>query len=270
MSETDETKSESWGRETLESMLGVIAYICYSKIRANPNAKNSAIFKGFNNRSAGPLWGLLKECSTDLKDEDEFSKGVIDLTEIHNELLQQAVTKINQDKHGKESKGLNYQQILVSIGNVLHKMFGNSLLGYFEDIKLKRFSSGEYSGLFRGIQGPSGPFPNVFYYEGKENPTPGYVYLVCQQKETALNLSPLIISGLTLLPGHAGPEIHFYDTCNNTNEIFGFKAVQKSDEVKISSDEFSSIFKEIFPMREYDQSNQILQGIKLQKRNLEP
>ena len=220
--------------------------------------------------SAGPLWGLLKGCSTDLKDEDEFSKGVIDLTEIHNELLQQAVTKINQDKHGKESKGLNYQQILVSIGNVLHKMFGNSLLGYFEDIKLKRFSSGEYSGLFRSIQGPSGPFPNVFYYEGKENPTPDYVYLVCQQKETALNLSPLIISGLTLLPGHAGPEIHFYDTCNNTNEIFGFKAVQKSDEVKISSDEFSSIFKEIFPMRECDQSNQILQGIKLQKINLEP
>ena len=63
LAETSEDGMEKWGRETLESMLMVASYICYAEGCAYAKGKASSLFKGFEHRSAGPLWDLLKRCA---------------------------------------------------------------------------------------------------------------------------------------------------------------------------------------------------------------
>ncbi len=268
LAETSEDGLEKWGRETLECMLCVAAYVCYAECLSQEGASSSAMFKGFEHRSAGPLWDLMNRCAKTLGDRCVFSKHATALTagDIASE-LGSVVSEVAQAKHGKIARDLNYPRIIGRVGNALAKLFSEQHMGYFEDVQHAQFSFGKFKGIFRSMQGPNAPFGNLFEYEGDQGIPPGLVFLVSPERGLALNLSPLIISGLKPLPGLGGPEVHLFDIHRRKEDVFGFKAVQEDEEFRLESDgKLGEIHTRLSAMRDADTANPVLVELKLSRK----
>ena len=237
IAETNRDGIQRWGRETLECMLTVVAYICYAECCLHTDKSSSSLFKEFAHRSAGPLWNLLKKAAARVGEKANFSVFWHDLLsgEVKKE-LDHVVTEITQEKHGKLARGLDYQRIIGLVGNVLAKAFDDHHIGYFEDVRQKPFSFGTFDGVFRSIQGPSPPFVNLFRYEGEKPLPSGFVFLISPDKGTAMNLSPLLVSGLRTFPDSRGSEVYMFDIHRSKDNAFCFRAVQEAEELKLSRD----------------------------------
>jgi hypothetical protein len=61
MSEMDRERRMHRGRDAVEALLTLAAYTALMERGAHLRQRDS-LFKGFAHRSAGPLWGLLKQC----------------------------------------------------------------------------------------------------------------------------------------------------------------------------------------------------------------
>ena len=268
VAETSKEGLEKWGRETLECMLSVAAYVCYMEWLADKGASASSMFKGYDHRSAGPLWDLLNRCSKKLGDRAIFSKFAAALTtsDIASE-LNAAVNEVAQAKHGKVARGLDYPRIIGLVGNVLAKSFAENHMGYFEDVRQTPFSFGSFEGIFRSIQGPHAPFGNLFEYQGERSVPPGLVFLISPKRGLALNLSPLIVSGLKPLPGTRAPEVHLFDIHRRNGDAFGFKAVQEDEEFRLEAvGKFGLIHRQLSALREGTRVEPVLRELKLSRK----
>ncbi len=268
IAETSKEGLEKWGRETLECMLSVAAYVCYVEYLAKAGTSAASMFKGYEHRSAGPLWDLLNKCSKALGERAIFSKYAAALTrgDIASE-LNSAVNEVAQAKHGKAARGLDYPRIIGLVGNVLAKSFAENHMGYFEDVRQAQFSFGNFEGIFRSIQGPHAPFGNLFEYQGEQGVPSGLVFLISPERGLALNLSPLIISGLKPLPGMKGPEVHLFDIYRHKDDTFGFKAVQEDEEFRLEADSnFGEIHEQLSAMREGPALDPVLRKLKLSRK----
>ena len=268
VAETSKERIEKWGRETLESMLSVAAYICFAEYCAKGRKKTSSMFKGYAQRSAGPLWDFLKKCSNKLGNEGIFSDHMIALTngEIALE-VDSAVNEVAQEKHGKIASGLDYPRIIGIVGNTLAKLFVENHMGWFEDVKLEQFSFGKFSGIFRSVQGPHAPFGNLFEYQGDQSIPPGLVFLISPERGIALNLSPLILSGLKSSPRLKAHEVYLYDIYRHKEHEFAYKAVQEDEEFRLAAKgRFSGIHSQLSDMRENDGLITLFNGLKLVRR----
>ena len=130
-----------------------------------------------------------------------------------------------------------------------------------------QFSFGSFEGIFRSIQGPHAPFGNLFEYQGEQGVPSGLVFLISPERGLALNLSPLIISGLKPLPGMKGPEVHLFDIYRRKEEAFGFKAVQEDEEFRLEADgKFGAIHGQLSAMREGEGLDPVLRELKLSRK----
>ena len=268
IAETSRDGLQKWGRETLECMLSVAAYVCYVEYLAEAGTSSSSMFKGYEHRSAGPLWDLLNRCSKALGDRAVFAEYAVALTtgDIASE-LNAAVNGVAQAKHGKVARELDYPRIIGLVGNVLAKSFAENHMGYFEDVRQAQFSFGSFEGIFRSIQGPHAPFGNLFDYKGERGVPSGLVFLISPERGLALNLSPLIISGLKPLPGMKGPEVHLFDIYRRKEDAFGFKAVQEDEEFRLEADgKFGAMHGQLSAMREGSLGDPVLKDLTLSRK----
>ena len=269
IAETSKDGLEKLGRETLECMLSVAAYVCYAECLAEGGTSSSSMFKGYEHRSAGPLWDLLNRCSRALGAKAVFSKYATALTtgDVASE-LNSVVNEVAQAKHGKIARSLDYPRIIGIVGNALAKLFRENHMGYFEDVRQAQFSFGTFEGIFRSIQGPYAPFGNLFEYQGDQGVPSGLVFLISPERGQALNLSPLIISGLKLLPGLRGPEVHLFDIYRRKEDVFGFKAVQEDEECRLEEDgKFGEIYSQLSAMRVADRACPLLRELELTRKS---
>ena len=116
--------------------------------------KNSKIFKGFTQRSAGPLWALLQETLKKLPQSSIFSEEFKALVENNNfKDINLFIDNIAQYKHSKiDSKTINTDTPVQILSNLCATFFEHCYFGYFEEVKKKRFSH-NYSGKFRIAHG---------------------------------------------------------------------------------------------------------------------
>ena len=75
LSETSTEQMDRWGREALEGILTLVAYIAYTEHCALGGA-GGAVFKGFRHRSAGPLWAMFKRCAAVTGPKWQFGKDL--------------------------------------------------------------------------------------------------------------------------------------------------------------------------------------------------
>jgi hypothetical protein len=135
--------------EVLEGALALAAYVVFLEYRVRGDS-GSKMFRGFTQRSAGPLWGLLKDCLLRLGEKASISKPYREL--LTPELfgpIDQAVNALTEHKHGKMADNafdpLRSIQILC---NITSQVFSNCRFGYFQQVVRQRFSE-EYRGYFR-------------------------------------------------------------------------------------------------------------------------
>jgi hypothetical protein len=259
LSETDHKKRIDLGREAVEGLLTLAAYITYADYCAH-SLKNSSHLKGLPHRSAGPLWALLR---TLIKNEHRsltLSAPLRDLFDGANyNQFNLWIDEIAKSKHGKDFN-IDFVSLLGHLGNHVAKLFADCFFGVFESVTPKRFSSGRFQGIFRNLRGASQTFINVLEYEGSHPFADSDVFVVNPKAGTALNLSPLFLWGLNRTTSYEDPELFEFDSVKS--DQFAFKAVQfRAERMVDEKSAFSEIWTTLRQMREQDQNSPEIQHL---------
>ena len=185
--------------------------------------------------------------------------------------LDDAVSKVAQDKHGKQAEGLDYSRVLGNIGNALAKTMHGKAFGYFEDARRKPFSMNTFRGIFRDARGPSPPFIDVYEYEGPEDFPQEFVFLFDLQRGAGLPLFPMLVRGIdTARSHHEEPDFFLYDIVRRDGKEIAFKAVQERMEVSLESEgHLGELFAATAELLRQDPKLTVGTGIKLNTRSLE-
>jgi hypothetical protein len=251
LSEIDSKKRADRGREAVEALLTLAAYIAYADYCAH-STKVSSHFKGLAHRSAGPLWALLRNLIKTESRSLTLSAPLRDLFEGPNYTqFNQWIDEIAKSKHGKEFS-IDYVSLLGHLGNNIAKLFSEHIFGVFESVTPKRFASKKFQGIFRILTGASQTFINVLEYEGSQPFADSDVFIVNPKLGTALNLSPLLLWGLNRFRLDEEPELFEFDSVKN--EQFAYKAVRFRAECTVhAKSEFEEVWARLAQMREQDQ-----------------
>jgi molecular chaperone DnaK (HSP70) len=251
LSEIDSKKRADRGREAVEALLTLGAYIAYADYCAH-STKVSSHFKGLAHRSAGPLWALLRNLIKTESRSLTLSAPLRDLFEGPNYTqFNQWIDEIAKSKHGKEFS-IDYVSLLGHLGNNIAKLFSEHIFGVFESVTPKRFASKKFQGIFRILTGASQTFINVLEYEGSQPFADSDLFIVNPKLGTALNLSPLLLWGLNRFRLDEEPELFQFDSVKN--EQFAYKAVQFRAECTVhAKSEFEEVWARLTQMREQDQ-----------------
>jgi hypothetical protein len=252
LSETDQKRRVDRGREAVEGLLTLGAYVAYADFCANSQSVSSHL-KGLPHRSAGPLWALLRNLVKNESRSLKLSTPLRDLFEGPNyNQFNLWIDEIAKSKHGKEFN-IDFVSLLGHLGNAVGKIFSESSFGVFESVTPKRFASGIFQGIFRNLSGASQTFINVLEYEGSHPFADSDVFIVNAKSGTALNLSPLFLWGLNRHTVDEEPELFEFDSVKNDN--FSFRAIQfRTERIVDEKSAFNEIWAKLRQMREKDQS----------------
>lgn len=252
LSETDQKKRNDRGREAAESLLSLAAYVAYADYSAHKK-RSSSYFKGLQHRSAGPLWALLRNLTTNESKNLTVSAPLKDIFQgASYDRLDQWIDEISKSKHGKEYR-IDYLLLLGLLGNSIARLFSDWDFGVFESVTPKRFASGRFQGIFRQLRGPGQTFIDVQEYEGPQPFTDSDVFLVSRKAGQALNLSPLFLWGLNIQQSDQDPELFEFDSIKNGQ--FAFKAVQLRPEYMVQQQSrLQEVWDRLTILREQDQN----------------
>ena len=257
LSQSEPTRLVQKAREFIEAALTLGAYISYLEYCVVKERRKSKIFAGFRQRSAGPVWDLLKTCVKKLGRNEGVSSPYKELmSDEFRTLLDDTVTFFAYVKHEKarESSFDTLRPVRI-LANVSAKVFDRNKFGYFETVQKKRFSK-EYQGLFRQAHGQHPPFIRTWKYHGDISFSEDDPVLFNEQEGTVLSLQPLIfwdhcIQHPDLDNGHC----YFFDKEDRKREIFTFKAVGYPCVCEVSiTNEYSTLANILIKMTNQDQS----------------
>jgi hypothetical protein len=271
LSETSVEQMDRWGREALESMLTLVAYIAFAEHCTVGGAKGN-VFKAFRQRSAGPLWAMFKKCaaSTGQKWQIVPELKELALVDIAGD-IDKAVSQVALSKHGKKAVDLDYSRLLQRIGNLISRALSGKAFGYFEDTQRPRFSMNLFKGIFRNARGPSATFIDVYDYEGPENFPSEFVFLFDVEKGRGMRLFPLIARGLDSGRSyHSETDFFVYDIVRRNDTEIAFRAVQEREEVvSNSTGDFSELFETVSAYLSEDPDTALIENIALKQRAIE-
>lgn len=267
MATADLDRRENIGRSAAESMLTVAAYVAYMDVCSNGGHKGSH-FKGFQHRSAGPLWGMLRNCLKSHSTRLRFAEPLLGLTLPENATqIDEWISGLNSLKHDKAGQ-VDWISFLELLGNHLHRIFKQKKLGIFESVRAKPFSSGTFYGNFRVLHGQSQPFVQVMEYEGRHAFSEEQVYLIDQENGTGICLSPLYFWGLNGKTSRPH-ETDLFEYDDAKREYFSFRSTQGTQDARVSGDgAFGPVHDRLSEMRITDQACDFFDGMTFKQRSL--
>jgi hypothetical protein len=189
--------------EFFEAALALASYIAFLEYCVHKSDAQTKIFKGYTERSAGPLWSLLKACLRQLGNNSTISSPYKELlTPEFCRPIDEAVNAFARYKHNKAGEAsINTIRPIQILANVSQKVFGNYILGFFERVQKQRFGK-DYEGIFRHTVGCP-PFIRVSKYHRTLAFSGDDPILLNIENCMVLSLQPLM----------------FWDHCPNHTEI---------------------------------------------------
>jgi hypothetical protein len=259
MSEMDPHRRSERGREAVEAMLTFMAFVALAELSSDQKP-TSSLFKGMQHRSAGPLWGLLKQAVQMAKSQHRLLQYCSALVKANSVQIDQWVSDLANPKHGKTAT-VDFVTFLTLIGNNINKILELWKFGIFEGVTPKRFSHGQFKGIFRILKGSSQTFINVLEYQGSSVFATEDVYLINAKDGTALSISPLYVWGLEqAISNRTENDLFEYDSAKQGKYIF--KSVQSGSVVEVDNQAaFSEIYELLHKMREKEQPRNYHQGL---------
>lgn len=265
LAEPDSERVISLGREVIESMLSLAAYIAFAEYCTTARHGHSFMLKGLQHRSAGPLWAMIRQAMNALGSKARFSRGYASLlNDPFYPELDDVISQIALEKHGKLSAGVDYPRIITIFGNVTNGVFASKLFGYFDEVRKTPFKE-EYRGIFRNAKGPYTLFTDRYEYRGPFSLSSEEAFLIDPEQGEALPLSPLLIWGLDVDFGKANTrDLFFFDSERPKQSIFTYKAVQPRQEFRVPNlDEMSILYYKLSALKEKDPELQIVSGLRI-------
>ena len=223
----DDSKSLlSAGLEFIEAALCLAAYVTYLDFCTVEKRAETKLFKSFTQRSAGPLWALLKDTKRQIRDAGLFSKDFDPLINEHYDEINSGITILAQKKHQlSDGSEIDINRIVSVLGNVCQKVFSSNLFGCFENVQKEEFGLA-YRGYFKIAHGKKPPFINKILYEGESSFSKDQVFLYNSKDKKALLLQPLIFREICETHAHENyGHIFLYDKYQVTEDVYNFKAV---------------------------------------------
>jgi hypothetical protein len=266
ISESITARMEHAARHALEGMLTVISYLAYAEHCCRAGA-GRAIFRGkLRQRSAGPLWGLFRQCAESTGARWQFCKVFIPLSsEPLRSEIDAAISAVADIKHDKLGEAVDYPRLLEILGNTICRVLDGKAVGYFEEIRLEPSSMDEFEGLFRVATGPSPTFIRMYSYDGSENFPPEFLFLVDLGSGEALRLFPLFVRRLEQSRAHERePDLFMYDF--SRDEHVEYKAVQLRNPVNVDATQFPGLHKAIMRLFVDDPAVMAITRISLRPR----
>lgn len=175
----------------VESALCLFGYVAYLEYCSQTSDKpGTRIFKNFTQRSAGPLWGLLRECLGRARPTD-FVAPLAPLIGEFAEQVNQAIDSLNRIKHHKApAEGADTLGIVRLLGNLGQRAFARAEFGFFSGVQRRPFHD-SYEGRFVCARGT-----NVYWkaltYSGPASFFMGDAAVVLRGEGRALRLAPLM------------------------------------------------------------------------------
>lgn len=261
ISEMDADRRNRKGREAAEALLTLAAYVAYTD--ACSKKAPGAFFKGFTQRSAGPLWALIKSCVGTNAARLDFATPLASLVRPESATqIDDWIAGLNSDKHGR-AQAVDWVSFLKLLANCVARIFDGKWLGVFEGVVAKRFHLGSYTGIFRVLHGPSQTFIDVFDYAGSHPFSDELVFLVDPASGSALELSPLYFWGL-VRDAHDPTAVDMFEYDHDKKGRYGFKTTHPSEGLEIDdAGEWGGIHEQIAAMRVTDQSRAVISGLSL-------
>lgn len=191
--QTDQAKLASGARDFLEAALTMAAYVAYIDYCLSKGRAQTKLFKGFTQRSAGPLWNFFRSCMEQTAGRRAFSARYAELLEPeHLREIDRAVTVVAEYKHGKQDdSAANVTRAVKILANITQVVFQDAVFGYFQIVQKQRFGK-QYDGSFRHAHGRP-PFVEVSHYAGALPFSDNETYLVDRATGKAVSLEPLIL-----------------------------------------------------------------------------
>lgn len=261
ISEMDADRRQQKGRDAADALLTLAAYVIYMDLCASKSG--GSLFKGFTQRSAGPLWGLIKQCVSGNQAKLDFAAPLSALIKPENvEQIDDWISGLNSGKHGRK-QGVDWVSFLSLLANHVARVFEGKRLGVFEGVVAKRFHAGSYAGIFRVLQGPSQTFVDVLDYQGSHPFSDELVYIIDPATGRALPLSPLYFWGLerdALDP----LAVDMYEFDHERRGLFGYKTTQLSEGLEIGPEgDWAGIHEQLAAIRVGDQRCTPIEGLSL-------
>ena len=256
---------EKVARRVVEGALMLVATLSYAAATIRPGRASSVFFKSLSNRSAGPLWRIIKDCNQFKISNDIFAgyfQNLISGTSF--ELINQAVDQVSSDKHDTNSSGYDFSDAIRLLGNSLCNFLTDKKIGFFEGVQKKNFSK-EYVGIFREISGPLTTFTSTYNYIGPEAFSSEEVYMCDTNEGWAISLSPLILMGL-VQPGSPTdrPDLYMYDKDLKGGQAFRFRPIGSGECVEVDAEgAFSETWKHLSEMKQKDIPFEVLERLQL-------
>ena len=256
---------DSLALEAIEAFLGFAAFLSYCELCAIKGTEQTRFFKGFKQRSAGPLWALLRETQKNINSRSDFSKVYKRLLEepFYSQ-IDKAVSELADFKHGKLSNDIDHFNILKILGNLTNQAMSGKIFGSFEDVSKLGFGKKGFSGQFRVAQGKNPPFIHRFSYEGIHSFSEEEIFVINLSTGIGICLSPLYFWAQNVVSKRTEfKQLYIYDI--NKMDEFSFKATDLSIPLKISSStEYNALFDHLKIMKDSDQEIALYENINLQ------
>ena len=226
MSQSEPSQLVKKGTEFIESTLSLAAYVAYVDYCAKMGGRGSKIFRGFTQRSAGPLWRFLQDTVSKLGKNSVFSTGYSKLLTPHLfETINKVVDFVADYKHDKAVENeVDMLRPIQILANVTQEVFSSVEFGYFDQVHKQKFAK-EYEGRFRIARGLP-PFLDTLNYIGPECFSADEPFLVNIDDCAAISLQPLMFwdrcqKHTDAEPGH----LYLYDITEREPDEHSFKAV---------------------------------------------
>ena len=242
----------------VEASLTFAAFLCYQEFRATTNDINTKLFKNFPQRSAGPLWGFLKQCLNHLPKAAVWSRPYLQFLEQQYE-FDKFIEDLGKVKHEKlPLEEIAHLARVRLLANVSHQVFGDRLLfGFFEGVRQSRFGR-KYEGDFRVAHG-TGLFLQALRYEGSLSFAESEAFVAARSGK-ALALGPLMFWDECRSHTTDSPHCFMFDLVDRKNLRFEFKAAGFPCTCEVLADnQFAELASELQRMKEQDSPVQFLE-----------
>ena len=246
-------------RRATEAMLAMLFYAALVDYRWHRQKEKrrdkSKVFGALSQRSAGPLWGMLRQLFVEqgFRKQATFTAPVAEIFQGETCLLINAfVTEIAQQKHEK-AEPPDHHQPLLTLANVCNRVFAQADFGYFENLRTEKFSK-RVSGYYRIAVGQP-PFIKSREVQLESLVPTVMPYLLLKDPAIALPLSPMLI-------WWQDPKIHMFDHgfcyifdfAAKDGNNFSYKTVGRPDQLAVTTNhaELGELAQQLKAEREQD------------------
>lgn len=239
--------------EFVEAVLALAAYLAYCEYCVSRGRAETRLLKNLSHRSAGPLWGLLRECLGRSRESRLAGAFSVLLEDQFQRRLEAAIEALNQEKHHKAMPGGGSSlEIVQLLGNLAQKTFSHARFGFFEDVQKRGFAR-NFEGRFRDAAGASQFFRSL-PYSGSEAFSSAQAVVVVREKRQCLPLTPLVFwSSCDRHPDLDIGHCYFLDKADDRAHEYSFKAAGFACTLLVAlNGELGSLAEEVRAFRDAD------------------